>query len=101
MAFTLTNKQGYAAQLSVDLPKQFPSVDSQNAVYMFSDFLVYMMLVNIVLMIFAAGWPLFNSMQLIATLSVLGMQMESPVDFVLKELWRISNLSHMSTAIFG
>jgi hypothetical protein len=101
MDFTLTNKQGYAAKLSVDLPKQFPSVDSQNAVFMFSDFLVYMMLVNIVLMILAAGWPLFNTMQLIATLSVLGMQMESPVDFVLKELWHISNLTKMSTTIFG
>jgi len=101
MAFTLTNKQGYSAQLSVDLPKQFPSASSQQSVQMFSSFIFYLMIFNIVLMFIAGGWPLFNVMQLIATMSVLGMQMESPIDFVLKSSWHTLNLSNMSSLIFG
>lgn len=60
---------------------------------MFSKVILTLFSMNIVLIIVSAGWPLYNVLQLITAMSVLGMPMSAGADLVLKELWCLMNMS--------
>jgi hypothetical protein len=48
------------------------------------------------------GWSLYNTMQLIATFSVLGMPMAPNVDQVLMGVWNLMNLNSIfQVKVFG
>lgn len=92
MHYTLTGKNGFKAKLSVDLPKQFPSKAEAETAKNFSYFIQGMFAINMIMIVFANGWPLFNVLQLLTVLSVLGMPMSPNTDLVLKDLWKCMNL---------
>merc|ERR1712166_269833 len=75
--FTLTGKNGFKANMGVALPKQFASGAAAKTSAMFSNIICYMFGFNMLLTVvfWTYGWSLYNTMQLIATLSVLGMPM--------------------------
>jgi len=51
-----------------------------------------MFAINMICVIFANGWPLFNVLQLMCTLSILGMPFSPNADLVLKAIWKFMNL---------
>merc|ERR1712166_1608765 len=102
--FTLTGKNGFKANMGVALPKQFASGAAAKTSAMFSNIICYMFGFNMLLTVvfWTYGWSLYNTMQLIATLSVLGMPMAPNVDQALKGVWDLMNFNSIfQVKVFG
>lgn len=102
--FTLSGKNGFKANMGVALPKQFASGTAAKTSAMFTNIICYMFGFNMLLTVvfWTYGWSLYNTMQLIATFSVLGMPMAPNVDQVLMGVWNLMNLNSIfQVKVFG
>jgi len=102
--FTLSGKNGFKANMGVALPKTHGSGAAARTSAMFANIICYLFGFNMLLTVvfWTYGWSLYNTVQLLATITFLGTPMAPNVEQVMMGLWNLINLNSIfQVKVFG